>query len=275
MKQGTLAICVAAALGVSTVSAFELQVNGETLAGVNVTRISVSETGDSINILTDAELIVSGDPLDTDNDGTPDETDDDDDNDGVLDVDDDCRLTGPNDDGFGCPDSDNDGVRDIDDACPDVGPNEDGNGCPNIEEPPPSGDCVNSDFIECDYNISAATWNSGARSSVRVTIPRGKTLVSSFPTTSSTSADYGRFSFTTPVSGTRNAMDVWVSDQVNGSPVSDDCELENATYSYLLRTTSFSSRYCTLNPGQTYYLHMRQVNPNDSSSDMYRELTSG
>ena len=42
-------------------------------------------------------------PLDTDGDGDPDITDEDDDNDGVLDVDDDCRLEGPNLDGFGCP----------------------------------------------------------------------------------------------------------------------------------------------------------------------------
>ena len=64
MKQGTLAICVAAALGVSTVSAFELQVNGRTLEGVNVTGISVSESGDSINILTDADIQVTGNQLD-------------------------------------------------------------------------------------------------------------------------------------------------------------------------------------------------------------------
>lgn len=273
MKQGTLAICVAAALGVSTVSAFELQVNGETLSGVNVTRISVSESGDSINLITDAELIVSGDPLDTDGDGTPDVSDDDDDNDGILDVSDDCRLTGPNDDGFGCPDSDNDGVRDIDDNCPNEGPNEDGNGCP-AEEPPPPGSCVNSATVECAYDVSNSQWLSSSRTTTRITIPRGKTVVSSFNTSSSTSADFARFSFTTPVSATREPVDVWVSDAVMGGSVSSRCDLDNVAYNYQIRTTTYSSFYCVLNPSQTYYLHIRHVDANAGASDMYRELTT-
>lgn len=273
MKQGTLAVCVAAALGVSTVNAFDLQVNGQTLEGVNVERITISESGDSINIITNAELVVTGDPLDTDGDGTPDETDDDDDNDGVLDVDDDCRLTGPADD-RGCPDSDNDGVRDIDDSCPNQGPDEDGNGCPVDEEPPPSDDCVDSDFVECAYNISASAWNSSARTLDTINIPVGKVLVSSFTTGSGGSISSAKFSYRTPVGGHTEGVNLWISEQVLGTTLSSRCDLDNAQYAFQMKVTLGSSWYCVLEPNTTYYMHVEHVDPRGRSMTMYRELTT-
>jgi Divergent InlB B-repeat domain len=53
--------------------------------------------------------------IDTDGDGTRNELDEDDDNDGVLDGNDTCPLTGPNEDGVGCPilDTDGDGLNEM------------------------------------------------------------------------------------------------------------------------------------------------------------------
>lgn len=143
---------------------------------------------------------------------------------------------------------------------------------PEPTPPPATGcDAVN---VQCRYNVSYAELVSSQREQVRVEIPRGTTVVSSFPTSSSTSADFVRFSFTTPVGGARQPVDVWVSASVMGETVSSRCDLENVAYNYQLRATTYASFYCRLDPDSTYYLHIRHVDALAPASTMIRELTA-
>ncbi len=262
MKKGTIALCMAAALGMSSANAFELTVNGETLEGVTITGININ--GTTVDVTANVDLVVYDDPEDPD-----------DDNDGVPDVSDNCPNKGPNEDGFGCPDTDNDGVYDDVDQCPNEGPDDDGFGCPEDDDPPPPvGSCVDSDTIECAYDISTADWNSSARTLDTINIPIGKTLISSFSTGSGASIDSAKFSFRTPVGGHTEGVDLWISDQVGGTTLSSRCDLDNAQYAFQQRVTLDPSWYCQLEPNTTYYLHLRHVNPNGRSFTMFRELTT-
>ncbi len=305
MKQGTLAIFFMALLGLfsfsaNAASAFQLQVNGVPVVGTGVviTDLQVDIGTNTVMIeLQDGEIVLepASDPGldpngDEDSDGVLNKNDNcpytgganlingcpDTDNDGVVDTADNCPNThgGPNAIG-GCPDSDDDGVIDSNDSCPNTQANAtvDSNGCEIVIEP---GDCVPSATIECGYDVSFAEWHSGARTEVSIEVPRGKTLVSTFDTTSDSSQEV-KFSFWTSVGVAPAFVNAWISTDLNSTVNQQQwqCRVRNQAGTYkLVASTTGDFFDCPLQRNTTYFLHIEHVDPNQSSSRINREMTT-
>ena len=168
---------------------------------------------------------------------------------------------GPGDDGDG-PGDDGDGPGDDGD-----GPGDDGDG---------DGSCVSNDSIVCGGHLSSNV----AEHRRRLTVPAGKTLVSTFTTPSR------------PADGVINIegqigveLTMWISEKPSGS--GDDlvtggymgvlnqkyCVVGVQTFDPL-RTLNWTSKApgfsCSLDAGKTYYLNIKHGDNKRGSSSIYR-----
>ncbi len=187
--------------------------------------------------------------IDSDGDGEPDRTDEDDDNDNILDVDDQCPGTeeGAVVDEFGCSEAQAEPA----DLCTGQLPAD----------------------VTCGYEISEADWISLATETVRITIPKGKTLASRFKTSDSTTS-HGRFQYQTPPSTPAATVITWVSLTPGGVELSAACSRGPAVKTYSFTWTQFDNRYCDLLPSQVYYLNIRHTDVNNPASSINRDIVT-
>jgi hypothetical protein len=145
--------------------------------------------------------------------------------------------------------------------------------CEVLSIPPPSDNCVDSDTVECGFNISKTEWAAESISYTTVNIPQGKTLVSAINTTDRGSSAYGYIGFAEPFANRNGVLDIWISETPNGLELdTGDCGKEAvSTFFQLDWTATASSVYkCALTGGQRYFFNMRHINPDASWSNSQR-----
>ena len=130
--------------------------------------------------------------------------------------------------------------------------------------------CRNSATIVCKYAISASQWASTRKLVQVVAVPKGKTLVSAFHTNGR--RKHGSMQFSEWAGVSTNSTDVWISATPAGEPLSKRCHKPNSSFVFTLKYTQYDGRYCTLKRNTTYYLNMRQVDPNEEEGVMERRL---
>lgn len=133
--------------------------------------------------------------------------------------------------------------------------------------------CTESATVAC---TSPFNWSRG-ESNTAVTIPKGKTLVTPFTTTSDPNF-YGEISFEAHSSSTP-ATDIWISKKPTGKPADAisgrSCSMLNKGMMYEIRwSQKSSSGRCVLNPGETYYFNIKHSNASQAASTTYRTRTS-
>ena len=133
---------------------------------------------------------------------------------------------------------------------------------------PPSG-------VVCQYEISASDWASPGTEDARLNIPKGKILASKLQTSSS-SLNYGRISFWTPVGAKARTVDIWISETPGGDPLSDRCFSDGNSLNYALPWTQFPyTKFCTLEPSTDYFMNIKHSDSDTPSSTIVRDtLTS-
>ena len=249
MKKTLLAASVAAVLAVPAASAYDLTINGEAVAGFEGATLNFD--GDTLDLTADNYTFVNSGNNDDDS-GNDDGDSGNDDGDSGNDDDD----SGNDDDDSG--NDDDDSGNDDDDS---------GNGT-DLCASPPSG-------VVCQYEISASDWASPGTEDARLNIPKGKILASKLQTSSS-SLNYGRISFWTPVGAKARTVDIWISETPGGDPLSDRCFSDGNSLNYALPWTQFPyTKFCTLEPSTDYFMNIKHSDSDTPSSTIVRDtLTS-
>lgn len=135
-------------------------------------------------------------------------------------------------------------------------------------QPQPIGACENSAQVVCAYDINASMWATGAQHQA-LTIPKGKTLVSTFKTGSNPNYA-GSFSFqvfdATPVTK------YWISESPNGAQLPFCGGSRSFLYTVNWYQKNFSAYSCNLKPSTTYYFNLQHTSASDAASMVRRDL---
>jgi len=168
-------------------------------------------------------------------------------------------------------DSGNGGTTDPD-PTPDPDPDPEPGTDPGTEDPGETQGCTPSTAIECAYHFSAADWQKGVTKPLILTVPKAKTLVSAF-TASASDGAAGSFSFQTYTGQQTPKTRVWVSTTPNGEALSATCD-RTGQFVYTLAWSQFPYRMCSLEPGTSYFLNIKHVDPKQGAVIIMRSLSN-
>ena len=239
MKKILLPVSIVAILGASMASAYDLTINGETVADFEGASFSFS--GDTLVLL--APNYTFPNP----GDGGGDTGD------------------GGGDTGDGGGDT-GDGGGDTGDCGGDTGDGGGGDPGTDLCADLPSN-------IVCDTSIPADALATAQDTVTRVTVPRNKTIASAF-SASGTSEAKGAFVWITPSGKKSYNTLAWISLTPGGEALSNRCDVgpSNLTFYITYALNNDSSRVCSLTPGADYFLNVKHDNATDPAGTFNQKV---